>query len=319
MTNVITGKCSALLNRHGGLQPLLREYGIVRLLDGALREAWEAFGMRLLHWLGRGPRRPYSWLDALLSPTCDYWVRYTQVIGALEQAGPGMLRKVIEVSSGGRGGLAWALPGTTLDICLVDWSAQLLSDTRGGKAWRVCADACQLPFADNSFDAAVSLDTLEHLPRRLRASFLDELRRVAKASVIVTCPLQSGDRVFQARGLTWPSRIGSRPKEEHNPDGFKSTSSRVIRRRRNCRSSCREYKSQDPKIVQPGCALRPSISDPSCGPWRDCFTSRFFAATTTCLRIGVGCWYGGNRQASRTSVRLALAARFWRKLEPPLE
>jgi methyltransferase family protein len=199
VTNVITGKCSALLNRHGGLQPLFREYGIVRLLDGALREAWEAFGMRLLHWLGRGPRRPYSWLDALLSPTCDYWVRYTQVIGALEQAGSGLRRKVIEVSSGGRGGLAWALPGTTLDICLVDWSAQLLSDTRGGKAWRVCADACQLPFADNSFDAAVSLDTLEHLPRRLRASFLDELRRVAKASVIVTCPLQSGDRAFQAR------------------------------------------------------------------------------------------------------------------------
>jgi ubiquinone/menaquinone biosynthesis C-methylase UbiE len=199
VTNVITGKCSALLNRHGGMLPLLREYGIVRLLDGALREAWEAFGMRLLHRLGRGPRQPYSWLDALLSPTCDYWVRYTEVITALEQAVPGTVRKVVEVSSGGRGGLAWALPGTTLDICLVDWSTQLLSDTRGGKAWRVCADACCLPFADDSFDAAVSLDTLEHLPHRLRAPFVNELRRIAKASVIITCPVQSADRVFQAQ------------------------------------------------------------------------------------------------------------------------
>jgi hypothetical protein len=201
MTNVITGKCSALLVRHGGLRSLLRNYGILRLLDGALREAWESVGMRLLHRLGRGPKRAYSWLDALLSPTCDYWVRYTGVIAALEQAVPCNLRKLIEVSSGGRGGIAWALPGTALDICLVDWSAQLLSDTRGGKAWRVCADACQLPFPDNSFDAAVSIDTVEHLPGSLRASFLNELQRVAKAAVVVTCPLQSSDDTFQAREL----------------------------------------------------------------------------------------------------------------------
>jgi hypothetical protein len=198
-TNVITGKCTALLERHGGLRRLIREYGIVRLLDGALREAWESIGMRLLHRLGRGPKKAYSWLDALLSPTCDYWVRYTGVISALQKALPANLQKVIEVSSGGRGGIAWALPGTTLDICLVDWSTQLLSDSRSGKAWRVCADACQLPFADNFFDAAVSLDTLEHLPHRLRAPFLTELQRVAKTAVIVTCPLQSSDGIFQGR------------------------------------------------------------------------------------------------------------------------
>ena len=199
MTSVITGKCAALLERHGGLRCLLREYGIVRLLDGALREAWESLGMRLLHWMGRGPKSPYRWLDAILSPTCDYWVRYTGVIAALEQAAPGKLRTVVEVSSGGRGGIAWALPGTILDLCLVDWSAQLLSDRRGGRAWRVCADACRLPFGDNSFDAAISLDTVEHLPHPWRARFLNELRRVAKAAVVVTCPLQSRDGVFQGK------------------------------------------------------------------------------------------------------------------------
>jgi ubiquinone/menaquinone biosynthesis C-methylase UbiE len=171
----------------------------MRLLDGILREGWESIGMGLLHRLGRGPKRVYGWLDALLSPTCDYWVRYTRVITALEQAVPANLRRVVEVSSGGRGGIAWALPGTTLDICLVDWSTELLSDSRGGKAWRVCADACHLPFPDDSFDAAVSLDTVEHLPLRLRDPFLKEMRRVARAAVVVTCPLQSNDGMFQAR------------------------------------------------------------------------------------------------------------------------
>ena len=90
------------------------------------------------------------------------------------------------------------MPRTELKICLVDWSTQLLRDPRGGKAWRVCADACRLPFADNSFDAAVSLDTVEHLPRALRAPFLDELKRVAARAVMLTCPLQSQDGIFQA-------------------------------------------------------------------------------------------------------------------------
>ncbi|HZR55259.1 MAG TPA: class I SAM-dependent methyltransferase [Terriglobales bacterium] len=189
----------ALLNRHGGLRRTVQEHGIARLLDGALREIWESMGMRILHLLRRGPRQAYSWLDALFSPTCDYWVRYTGVISALDRAVPANLQKVIEVSSGGRGGLAWALPGTTLDICLVDWSTQLLSDTRGGNAWRVCADACELPFADNSFDAAVSLDTVEHLSRRLREPFIKELQRVAKATVVITCPLQSSDGIFQGQ------------------------------------------------------------------------------------------------------------------------
>jgi hypothetical protein len=199
MTNTITGKCAAMLDRHGGVGGILRKYGIVRVLDGGLREAWESSGMRILHRLGRGPERSYGWLEGLLSPTGDYWIRYTQVIAALRQLPSGGPRSVVEVSSGGRGGLAWALPGAKLNICLVDWSTRLLSDTRGGKAWRVCADACRLPFADESFDAAVSIDTVEHLPRSLRAPFVKELKRVAKQAVVLTCPLQSDDGVFSAR------------------------------------------------------------------------------------------------------------------------
>jgi hypothetical protein len=198
MANTITGKCAAMLETHGGLRAILRKYGIVRLIDGAMREAWESLGMRILHRWGRGPEKTYGWLEGFFSPTCDYWVRYTQVIAALKGLPQGSVRSLVEVSSGGRGGIAWALPGTQLKLCMVDWSTQLLRDPRGGKAWRVCADACRLPFADCSFDAAVSLDTIEHLSRGLRAPFLDELKRVAAKEVVLTCPLQSEDGTFQA-------------------------------------------------------------------------------------------------------------------------
>jgi SAM-dependent methyltransferase len=46
-----------------------------------------------------------------------------------------------------------------------------------------------LPFADSSFDAVVSLDTLEHIPHENRRDFIDELFRVAKRSVIFCAPL----------------------------------------------------------------------------------------------------------------------------------
>jgi hypothetical protein len=42
------------------------------------------------------------------------------------------------------------------------------------------------------------LDTVEHLPRTLRPIFIEELKRVAKRGVVITCPLESADEFFQA-------------------------------------------------------------------------------------------------------------------------
>jgi SAM-dependent methyltransferase len=106
--------------------------------------------------------------------------------------------RLIEVASGGSGGMAWALGRQDSGICLVDRSADLLRDARGRGALRVCADACALPFRDNAFDAAVSLDTVEHLPRTARPIFIEELKRVVKHGIVITCPLESADGLFQA-------------------------------------------------------------------------------------------------------------------------
>jgi hypothetical protein len=196
--NRLIGKYSAVIKSRGGLRKTIGQYGLVRLVDAGIREAWVSLGMRILRQLRRHPGKGYGWIEAVLFPRCDYWFRYAQVIEGLKASGTGEMRRLIEVSSG-RGGIAWIFRNAGLQVCLVDRSSDLLLDSRGGNAWRVCADACRLPFPDDSFDAAVSLDTVEHLPQPLRAPFLQELKRVAKLAVVVTCPLQSGDGEFQGR------------------------------------------------------------------------------------------------------------------------
>jgi len=224
--NKLIGKYRAFLNSRGGLRQTIRRHGLVRMVDAGLREAWTSFGMRMLRLLRRHPGKAYGWLEAVLFPKCDYWLRYAQVVEGLEAAGTGKVRRLIEVSSG-RGGIAWVLRSANLQICLVDRASDLLRDGRGGNAWRVCADGCRLPFPDDSFDAAVSLDTVEHLPQPLRAPFLQELKRVSKRAVVVTCPLQSNDGEFQGRDFDLQlhheiaARRGVQPEwlEEHIEQG----------------------------------------------------------------------------------------------------
>jgi hypothetical protein len=49
----------------------------------------------------------------------------------------------------------------------------------------------ELPYGDTSFDIAVSLDTLEHIPNVDRDKFLKELMRVARHAVVLVNPVQS--------------------------------------------------------------------------------------------------------------------------------
>ena len=79
---------------------------------------------------------------------------------------------------GGTGGeLGLFMPGTRIVTANIEPGADIVYD---GKA---------LPFADNEFEVAVSVDVLEHVPKSLRSEHLTELARVARDKVIVCCPL----------------------------------------------------------------------------------------------------------------------------------
>jgi SAM-dependent methyltransferase len=53
----------------------------------------------------------------------------------------------------------------------------------------VMADASRLPFAARSFDTVIGAEIVEHLEREEAERLLDEMERIARREVIVTCPV----------------------------------------------------------------------------------------------------------------------------------
>lgn len=52
-------------------------------------------------------------------------------------------------------------------------------------------DATKQPFKTNQFDIVVSTDTLEHIPDKQKAAFVNECLRVAKDTIVIATPFQS--------------------------------------------------------------------------------------------------------------------------------
>src|SRR5437879_3059150 len=182
----------ALLDSYGGIRAAMRTLGPLGLLDAGLRETWHrlgAFAWRVLATHGRGD---YGLLEAILFPSYDYWLRYQKVIAAISRTPRKEPMKILEVGSG-RGGIVLFLKPGVAQVCLVDQGAASGIPRYSATARYVRCDACHLPFADASFPVVISVDTLEHIPRASRTNFLKELKRVAKETLILTCPLDSQD------------------------------------------------------------------------------------------------------------------------------
>lgn len=62
-------------------------------------------------------------------------------------------------------------------------------------------DGDTLPFPDNFFELAVSLDVLEHIPAPERSRHVTELIRVASGKVILCCPLGGPEHAAAEREL----------------------------------------------------------------------------------------------------------------------
>ncbi|MEO7066645.1 MAG: methyltransferase domain-containing protein [Rhodanobacter sp.] len=109
----------------------------------------------------------------------DHYQRYaaaTALVRALEMP----RSTVLEVGANRQRLLADFLTDSTLIFS--DLFAQLGSDDF------VQADASALPFENAKFDVVVSLDVLEHMPPRLRATAAVEMARVAARMLVISCP-----------------------------------------------------------------------------------------------------------------------------------
>jgi SAM-dependent methyltransferase len=85
-------------------------------------------------------------------------------------------------------------------------------------------DGLRIPYPDDAFDAAVSLDVLEHIPRESRAVHLSELARVAARRVVLCCPLGTPEHAEAERELAaWYRETTGSPHrflEEHLERGL---------------------------------------------------------------------------------------------------
>lgn len=73
-------------------------------------------------------------------------------------------------------------------------------------------DGAVLPFGDGSFDLAVSLDVLEHIPAGQRAAHFGELVRVARRQVLLCCPLGSPEHIAAEADLaSWYEQATGTP------------------------------------------------------------------------------------------------------------
>lgn len=115
----------------------------------------------------------------------DRYSRYGGIARALRSTlGPGTHR-VLDIGDSA-GYLRQFDPD--LQVTAIDLS---LTDAPLGGTPRVQGDGTRLPFADQTFDAVVSSDVLEHVPGDLRAGFLTELHRVTRDLVIVAAPFDT--------------------------------------------------------------------------------------------------------------------------------
>lgn len=155
----------------------------------------------------------------------NHLVRFEPILRHLLEVNPdGRAMTVLDVGAGSAG-VTTLLPGewrsTALDADFEDYSQTGRGVTL--HADQVLGDVRALQFADNSFDAVVALDVLEHLSPGDRSRAVQEICRVARTRAVIACPageaaLEADRRLaarFDAKGLECPGWLA-----EHLENGF---------------------------------------------------------------------------------------------------
>jgi len=88
------------------------------------------------------------------------------------------------------------------------------SGPKTGYLEEVTGSALELPFEDESFDFAIALDVLEHMPPSDRAKVISEMMRIAKRSVIVGIPSGSAAENWEEKAREFCERKINRIKDE---------------------------------------------------------------------------------------------------------
>lgn len=125
----------------------------------------------------------------------NHLVRFEPVLELIAQAAPHG-GSVLDIGSGSQGItnlLGDRFQATLLDADFTDYGASTGDATRAN--W-VRGDVRALPFGDRTFDVAVAVDLLEHVPAVDRAQAVAEICRVAERLAVIAVP--SGEEALAA-------------------------------------------------------------------------------------------------------------------------
>lgn len=127
----------------------------------------------------------------------DGELRYVPVVAAL----PGVPLPICEIGSGPRGLAAW----TQREVIGVDPGpdARHGDNAPPGNLRRVGGDGSHIPLPDRAVAAAVAVDTLEHMPRDVRAAVVAEMKRVVASGgrLIIIGPIGEEAALADAKVL----------------------------------------------------------------------------------------------------------------------
>lgn len=125
----------------------------------------------------------YSW-------RIDVWQRYSLIVKELNDI-PGEKVKILDIGAGGRG-ISEFIDRDRFEIYALDINPKAF-DGIDDELIPIIGDGCKVPFADKSFDVAISVDSLEHVPDAIKKNYICELFRVARKKVIMHFPAVDGE------------------------------------------------------------------------------------------------------------------------------
>lgn len=167
---------------------LLKKYGIIKFILLSIDEVIHSVNRILIDTLYRWTGDNFGIKEAFFwSKDIDQYMRYSKILGELKkiESVPGRKLKILDVGAGGEGiakFLKYSGDLKKYDVYLADKNADYLKNVKLGRP--IIIEGKTLPFVENEFDAVVSVDTLEHIPKDGRSEFLKELKRVSKTVML---------------------------------------------------------------------------------------------------------------------------------------
>jgi ubiquinone/menaquinone biosynthesis C-methylase UbiE len=184
----------AKLLEYGGIKEIVKKKGVGAIIDFAISQILYLISQRFY----TSSSADWGLSEALFrSRDIDLWSRYIHVTNEIRKIKARNL-SLLDVGAGGEGiSVFLSSLRRDCDFFLLDVRKDAFKGL--GRVHRVVGDGCKLPFIDKAFDTVVSVDTAEHIPQSIRHNFYKELKRVCKKRIILTCPMQSSDGIFQGK------------------------------------------------------------------------------------------------------------------------